>query len=342
MARFDYAKDIPSTKWLVEGLIPLGMMGFVIAQAGVGKSFWGGDLATSITFGQPFMGLKTMASNVMIIDQESPQDTFETRLKGFGQYYISQGLEQVGELDTHNMEGYSFKGEKNGSLKIADLINEHPEVKLVIIDALTTASTGTDLNKDVAMIAKFKESCIRQDLTILIIHHISEKKDLPVDALMTEDTHNLAMYASSLNQQADFYFVIASPDTDGTLKQLYIRPVSKRITIKVKPFITDLIEDKEAGTLHFNSSRLYQPEDMVNETEVEADIIEFFKSQTKKSEHTVKDVYTGMCEAHGIVAIRDAMNKLYRPKGILVRGKGAHNLFKFSLSASTIEEEVSK
>lgn len=325
---FDVTEVIEPTQWLVEGLIPKEMLGLLIAQAGVGKSFWGEGLAVAVAFGEPFMGRETEVGDVMVIDQDTPTPILKTRLHNFSAAYLKEGKTQKGKIWERSYRGYDFKS-------MATEINKYSTLKLAIVDCLTTISGGLDLNRasDMKALMKFKEDCIRPGLAILILHHISEKRPMPIDVLMCDDPHAFSMFSSVINAQADYYYIAGSPDVGGTLKELYLRPVSKRVVIRTKPFVTTLIE--ESGTLRFNGTKPYETMENVLVSDIEGDIIELFKAthaeDTSGVEFTVEQVYKEMKETHGICTIRDAMNRMYRPKGLLFRGKARHNLFKYRL-----------
>jgi len=222
------------------------------------------------------------------------------------------------------MTGISMRG---GAL--ARMIQEFPSVKLVVIDSLTGVSGGVELCKgsDAMILAKLKTSCLRPDLTIIFTHHITEKKELPVDILMMCDPHALTMYSSVINQQMDGYYIAGSPDTDGVLKKLCIRPISKRVAIKMKSFETDLVETEE--TLNFAGWREYDIKAAGLLREIELDIAYLFKNKPG-AKLTVREIDVAMGGMHGINTLREAL-LLMRKKELIKIEKDTHNLFKFSL-----------
>jgi hypothetical protein len=311
--------------WLVDGLIPLGKMLQVLAQAGVGKSYWVEGLAVAVTFEQPFMGLETIGGDVLIIDEDSPTDTLQIRLAKFGKHYMNvYKIQAKHKLFVRSMTGVSMRA---GGL--AKMILQYPTVKLVVIDSLTGVSSGVELCKgsEAMVLARLKVTCLRPDLTIIFTHHITEKRELPVDVLMMCDPHALTMYSSVINQQMDGYYIAGSPDTDGILRQLCIRPISKRVALRQKSFVCSLYETEEY--LNFSGCSAYDIKNIGMLRDIESDVMALF--ETRPNEHiTVRQIDTLMGGIWGVNSLRDVLF-IMRKKELLHLEKGHRNQFRFSL-----------
>lgn len=296
---FDFNCDIPETKWLVKDLIPLGQLVISVAQSGSGKSFYGEALATSIVYNKLFLGHATHDGDVLIIDQDTPTETLNYRLKRFGAEY--------GGNPKHKLFVSSMK---NLSLTDGTLINtikDHPSVVFVLIDSLHSifGNLNPDSTKDMNKLAEFKQVCVHPNITVMFNHHISEKVTLTADEFMTCEPRKLPMGSSTINQQADTYYILATPDTNGTLTSLYVRPVAKRVSIPSKTFITRFV-DGNTNTAIFEYSGDYQEPD----NEVEGDIMVAFQTDETPIARDVKEVFEMLGGKHPEHIVRANLKQL--------------------------------
>jgi len=231
------------TKWLVEGLMPLGDVGIVASQPGVGKSFLLEDLAVSVAYSKKFLGFDTRRGNVLIIDEDTPKDTLDRRLSKFSN---SCPLENRHTIYCHSKEGHSLK-------TIPKLIDSYSELKLIIIDCLVSVTGEIDIDKTAhaAGIGNFMQDIKRQDRTVLISHHVSTHSDLSIEQAMTcFNPQGLVMNNTRIVSSCDSLYLLASPDKDGILSTLFVRPVARRTTLTTGIFTTTLFEDSD--TMHLD------------------------------------------------------------------------------------------
>lgn len=315
---FDFEEAQAPTEWLVKDIIPKENLVFVLAQAGVGKSFWVEQLGVSVAFEKPFMGVDVEGGDVLIVDQDTNTPVLRQRLAKFGAYYKTKPKYN---LYWQSMENLSLK-----NTSLIDCVNSYPTVKLVIIDSLTSVSMGLNMceEKDMGHLNKFKK-CLRPNLTIIITHHISEKKTWSVDKLMTCDPHGLSMYSSVINQQADTYFVVGSNDIGKRLTKLYIRPVTKRTVIDHEAFTCDLVELN--GHLHFDDLQPYDISKSDILSDIEEDILTWLKEEAE--EKGIKDICRGLGDLHSEQALREATNMLRQKKLVSFR-RHKHNQYGFT------------
>ena len=317
MDEFDFEAQTTAVEWAVEPLIPKGQLCLILAQAGVGKSLLVENLAVNSVYGLPFCGFKTIEGDVLLIDQDTPGDTLARRLLRFGQ---ALGTEQKHKLFVKSMQGYSLH---NGSLLSA--IDNCPSANLVIIDCLHSVCGRLNPNytSDMSLWSRLKEHCLNNgQRTILLNHHISEKWELTLEDLMQNDTHRLSMGNSAIIQQADSYYIIGARAKEGKTEMLYVRPVSKRVSIELSPLMLRIVETEQGEIIYYDG--IYEP----NLDQSEYDIITLFKEQ--KLERTVKEVYESMGHKHGEKAVRTALDSL-EAKGKLLLSRHKANLFKYRL-----------
>ncbi len=315
--KFDLSTKTEEVKWAIEGLIPSGQLCIILAQAGVGKSLVVEEIAICVAFGIPFLDMKTIDCNVLIIDQDTPTDVLHRRLKKF-----AKGMRTVQKHDlfVESMQGYSLDNKS-----LINKINEYPTAKLVVIDCLHSicGKLNPNYTSDMGVLAKFKQECLSDGRTILVNHHISEKRELPIDMLMTGDPHSFAMSSSAIIQQADTYYVIGAQAENGFANKLFLRIVPKRVAVSSKPLILQITRpDNESERMEYMG--LYEPE----YGEVELDILSLFRESP--SDRTCKEVYESMGHKHGEKSIRIALIKLEK-SGLITMSRHKSNLFKYRL-----------
>ena len=317
MAEFDFTEELQEVKWIVEGLIPSGQLCIFLAQAGIGKSLVVEDLAVSIVYGEPFCGLNTIASNVLIIDQDTPSDTIRKRLKRFS---LGKSKEKEYSLYLESMGGYSLATDR-----LFNVINDYQSAKLVIIDSLHSVCGRLNPNHtvDMGVLAKLKKECLTPDRTIIINHHITEKTEYTVDLLMAGDTHKMSMGASAIIQQADTYYIIGASAENGVTEKVYIRPVAKRQSIPTKPIILQMLQLDNGGE-RLEYAGKYEPEF----GEVDKDIMTLFREQNVV--RTVKEVYESLGHRYGEGKVRTSLAELEQ-RGYLALSRHHHDLFKYRL-----------
>jgi len=317
MSVFNFECEVQEATWLVEPIIPLGQLCVNLAQAGVGKSLLVESLAVHVVCGVPFCGFKTAEGDVLLIDQDTPQNVLYKRLI---QMAIGLGLPKKHELFLESMNGYNMS---NGTLVKA--IRSHPSAKLIIIDCLHTVCGQYNPNytSDMTHWANIKQTCLNEENTILLNHHITQKGTYTIDDLMQGETSHLAMGSSAIIQQADTYYVIGATATEGKAERIYVRPVSKRISIPSKPLILRMLQTESHGE-KLEYEGYYEPE-LEN---TEQDLMMLFREQPK--ERTVKETYEDMGHRYGEKAIRQGLASLEQ-KGMMLMSRHKANLFTYRL-----------
>jgi len=314
---FDFETQVEETKWLVEPIIPLGHLGIILAQAGVGKSLFAENLAVHIVFEVPFCGFNTLFGDVLIIDQDTPTNTLTQRLKKFGK---ALGKEPKHQLFVETMKNYSLS---EGT--VVTLIQDHPTACVVIIDSLHSVlgrfnpNSTTDMN----YLAKLKSQCLSSGRSILFNHHISEKLPYTVAQLMTDNSHAMSMGNSAIIQQADSYYIVGASAENGLTNRLYIRPIAKRVSIRTTPLILQVVQPSEDS-----EQLVFEGDYVLNLNDAELDCLTLFKEFP--SDRTVKNVYEDMGQKHGLTAVRNSLDSLQQ-KGMLLMSRHRSNLFKYKL-----------
>jgi len=318
---FDFTGQSPKLEWCVAPLVPLGQLVFNVAQSSAGKSWYGEAIATCIAYGVPFLGLKTIEGDVLIIDQDTDKGTLERRLRRFGRYY--------GANPKHNFNLLSMKGLTlyDGSLQTA--IQEHPKAVFILIDCLHSICSGIDLNSTKDMnthLTGLKHTCLNSNRTIMVNHHISEKSEATVEDLMMGSSHKYSMGSSTINQQADAYYILAqSQNTNGKLRRISVRPIGKKEAIPLEPFTITLYDDNEEDSpVCFSNLVPYKPQ----KNSCSKDILQLFT--LRKTPLTCKEIFDAQVQTYSQNEIRATL-RILEADGALEKSTEAHNLFKYYL-----------
>lgn len=317
MTEFEFDETVDESRWLVEGLIPMGHLSIVLAKAGVGKSLLVESIATHVVYGEDFCDLPTEEGDVLIIDQDTPTEVIKRRLTRLSRAF---GKDRKHKLFLESMRGLAMNDKT-----LTTCIRDHSTAKLVVIDCLHSICGKYNPNNtsDMSQWSRIKSACLTRDNTILLNHHISEKQDLTIESLMQGEAGKLSMGASSIIQQADTYYIVGADAENGRTNKIYMRPVSKRLSIASKPLIARLADgENDSEVVVFGG--YYEPD----LDDVQQDILTLFKEQ--KTDRTVKEVYEAMGHKHGENAIRKALNECEK-KGLLLLSRHKANLFKYKL-----------
>lgn len=159
------AKPYKPDSFVIDRLIPEGMVSAITSQAGVGKSIIALEMAKSIASGKPFLGqFKTKQMPVLIIDQEMSPNTIVGRFHSLiddPKLPIFTSYETF--LKITNPEDYA---------KIADAIREHG-TGLVILDTLVTFHSGDEnqVNEMRDVMGALMRLCAECKVTVLLAHH---------------------------------------------------------------------------------------------------------------------------------------------------------------------------
>jgi hypothetical protein len=288
----------------------------MLAQAGVGKSLLLESLAIHIIHGIDFAGLKTVAGDVVIIDQDTPQNVLSKRLVRLN---TPLGAPKH-KLYVHSMEGHVLSNKT-----LYHVVNKYPNATMVIIDSLHSVCGRFNPNytTDMNTLADFKARCIDNGKTIIFTHHISQKSELTLDYLMTGDTATFAMGNSAIIQQADTYYIIGASAENGLTNRLYIRPVAKREAIPLKSIILKLLQVEGGEKIEYDG--IYES-DLDNELYI--DIMTLFREKGER--FVVKEVYESMGHKWGENRVRKALSELVQ-KNMLHMSRERSNLFKYYL-----------
>lgn len=316
---FDVQQKIEPVRWTVKGLIPEGRLCILLAQSGVGKSFFLEAVAVSIAMGKDFCGFDTVSGDVLIIDQDTPSDKLDLRLKK-----IANGL---GGQPKHHIYISSYENRYLSNNGLLEAIQMYHDLRFVVIDSFHSCCGYLNPNSthDMAVFSRFKTKSLPEGsrMSIAFTHHITEKLNLSIEELMENNSHFSGMGSSVIKQQADTEYVLASLLDSDRVDKVFIRPVPKRDTISTKPLVIKFI-DPDEETLMLNFQGYFEPK----MSEVQENIMLLMELMQK--EMTVKEIREEMGNKWGDKPIREALSQLEN-RGRLIMSRHRANLFKYHL-----------
>ena len=146
--------DLPPILFLVEGMVSQGLGG-LSAKSKLGKSWLALQLAVALVSGNKFLGFTTKACGVLYIDLENAPSLTQDRLRKIldGRDIPSNRLYFWHDA---NPMGEGFEDD------LIIFLNEHPNVKLVIIDVFQKVKKGkkqtqTDYEADYEILTALKQ-----------------------------------------------------------------------------------------------------------------------------------------------------------------------------------------
>ena len=155
------AKELPEDRWIAEGLIPFGIT-ILSSSPGQFKTFLLLELSKQIVEGKPAFGhFKTEKLNVLFINEECSERTFQDRLK------IIKGTGE--NIYLTNLAG--FKLNPANMTELLDICKEK-KIGLVIFDSLTRIHDFQE--NDASSIKKVYEELLKlveNNISVIVTHH---------------------------------------------------------------------------------------------------------------------------------------------------------------------------
>jgi hypothetical protein len=169
--------DIKTNRDLVKGIIPLGGMILVPAQAKSGKSVYGSCLTISVATGIDFLNRPVLQGNVLFVqNEENVRKTTAKRLR-------TGGLQTL-ELEDFNQYNELIYSNRITLCKNLDIVTHQVELlelvkkydcKLVVIDSLNGSirqSGLTDVSSEIGnALYGLQTMAHENDFTIVLLHH---------------------------------------------------------------------------------------------------------------------------------------------------------------------------
>lgn len=307
----DFVSRQNTPRWLVKGLIPKGHLVLFIAPAGSGKSWLAEALGISVAAEAPIMGLPVEGGDVILVDEETPQDDLCSRL-----HRLESGIGPV----KHSFEVLSFEGARLDSGPWVNSIGlKARTTALIILDNLTSlcGEFDTNSNRDMGKVGQALKSWTSTGATVVLLHHVAKHRQLS-DGIAT-----LIRGAQAIDAFADTEFVLWNQDEGGPLREFEVYPRPKKSSLELsKPFTVKLVENHTSACLEYLGPVL----EPVSELDVQC--YRLFLQDRKH--RTVAEVYQELGHLYTEKEVRAALRNLDH-HGALELKKEAHNRYKYGL-----------
>lgn len=152
--------------WLVDGIVPVGQAGLVVAPSKSFKSSVTLNMAIAIAQGKQFAGHDTKQGNVLIIANEDTPHVLHQRLNGYteeveGLYFLTGGLFR---LDNDNHMNGLYRYIKQNDIKLVVFDN--------LKDMLSTPDTLNDMTRMNDVLKRITDlKLIFEDVTFMLVAH---------------------------------------------------------------------------------------------------------------------------------------------------------------------------
>ncbi len=188
LTRLDTVTPEP-VRWLWANRIPLGKMTLIVGPAGLGKTFLTLDIAARVSAGDPWPDApdKPIKRGAVIImtAEDDTSDTIVPRLMAAG-----SDLEHVSCLEDH-----SFTLKKDHD-RLAQLLDENPDVRLLIIDPINAflgnVNSHNDAEVRTVLSPLAKVAAEHKVAVICIMHHNKAQNVAVADKIMGSVAFNAA------------------------------------------------------------------------------------------------------------------------------------------------------
>lgn len=203
--------EIPPAEFIVKGLIPIGLT-VIGAPAKSFKSFMALQMSVAVTKGQEFMGFSVESCGVLYLDLESTRRRPKNRLQLIlNEEEAPENLYIVTQID--NMDG-SFEED------IEEILNEHPEIRLVIIDVFKKVrppkrGNADQYERDYEDYGYMKQLADDLNIAIILITHTTKMKH-------PDDPFNELIGSAGVMGSIDAAIVLKKEKREDSTAKIYI------------------------------------------------------------------------------------------------------------------------
>lgn len=285
--------DIKTNRDLVKGIIPLGGMILVPAQAKSGKSVLGSCLTVAVATGVDFLNRPTLQGNVLFIqNEENVRKTTAKRLR-------TGGLQTL-ELDDFTQYNELINSHRITICKNLDIVTHQDELrdlavkydcKLVVIDSLNGSirqSGLTDVSSEIGnALYGLQTMAHENDFTIVLLHHNNktsynggtktqvEKIDsIAGSSKISRTNDGMAILTRKENQDGEKYNELHTIPRDGDpvtiqYKLIYGEACSWRLEVIKETVLTPENLQLQNSILRLLFDKWYQWDEQWGDTEIE-------------------------------------------------------------------------
>ena len=217
--------DIPPVKWIVKDLLPVGLS-ILGAPPKYFKSFMALQLCIDVSKGIPFLDFETVKSGTLYFDLESTKRRPKDRLEKINGVFFPDNLYLITDEDDVKKINEGFEEQLN------TILDEHPDIKLVVIDVFQKIrppqrSYKAVYDRDYDDLAPLKKIADSREICIVLIHHTKKAKE--------NDVFDNLSGSTGLTGSMDTTLVITKKDrfsNEGVLNVTGRESDSKRLKIE--------------------------------------------------------------------------------------------------------------
>lgn len=217
--------DIPPVKWIVKDLLPVGLS-ILGAPPKYFKSFMALQLCIDVSKGIPFLDFETVKSGTLYFDLESTKRRPKDRLEKINGVFFPGNLYLITDDDDVKKINEGFEEQLN------TILDEHPDIKLVVIDVFQKIrppqrSYKAVYDRDYDDLAPLKKIADSREICIVLIHHTKKAKE--------NDVFDNLSGSTGLTGSMDTTLVITKKDrfsNEGVLNVTGREIDSKRLKIE--------------------------------------------------------------------------------------------------------------
>lgn len=192
-ARYFLSRPAPKPKWLIPGLIPLGVPSVLAAKGGLGKSFLALQMCIALAAGKAFLDFEALDPMAMVyFGLEDSLDTFHGRFESIVDHYkfcLDWTEQDQANLDANfaapfinwkSSAATSYLPDLTPALEMILATNEANGIKPggIIIDTLARVSDGDE--NTVQALRPVLNACMKLaefGFTPVVLHHVSKGQD---------------------------------------------------------------------------------------------------------------------------------------------------------------------
>ena len=228
----------PPMEWLVEGFIPLGAPGALVAKPGCGKSQISLDLALCVALGLPFLGRKASPEprSAIYLSMEDPHDEVHRRLERAMQRLVpEEDAPAARDLAANRLKVF-FPEYRLGTAELSLQANRVPLVAvaksfkdpcgLIILDTQNTLFLGEEnSSRDSGAFwgecqALAEETCA----SVLVLHHLRKSSERSEAKTLAERLSPENLRGSSAIEGRARFVLVASPLSAGEAASVGLDP----------------------------------------------------------------------------------------------------------------------
>ena len=309
-----YAEKYPPIEWLVDGLVPIGMLGAITGESSSYKSFLTQVMAQAVATNTPFLGEfgGTVTGKVLIIDEENSRRIINKR-------FHDMGIEAHDNIVFLSQTGLQLN-EENHMEALQRVVDEVQPV-LIIFDSLVRfhgleENSATEMGK----VMRWLRSFVKDSRSVVFIHH-HKKTQGPGTTSGSSGVRG----STDIFNALDFHLGVKKNGVTITVTQHKLR-----IDKEAEPF--KVLVDGIGQAISFTySGRDTTHDDRINE----AKQLILSLLHDAAGEEVMRKELADKCGVTS-AAFTEALNQLHEEEEI-VRRTGAHNAHLYSLPGPSDE-----